>query len=102
MKGFFVSSVEFCKFKFNDTRNNKTGTQGPTGPTGSVGPQGPFHILLDPILQIMIQYQKALINLQSLLIPPREGWIIIVQAGELSSSIALNMNALCFDNPPSH
>ena len=36
MKEFFVSSVEFCKFEFNDTRDNETGTQGPTGPTCSV------------------------------------------------------------------
>ena len=101
-EGFFVSSVEFCKFEFNDTRDNETGTQCPTGPTGSVGLPGPFHILLDPILQIMIQYQQALINLQSLLIPLREGWIVIVQAHELYTSITQNMNTLCFDNPPSH
>jgi len=99
---FFVSSVEFCKFEFNDTRDNETGTQGPTGPTGSVGLLGPFHILLDPILPIMIQYQYALINLQSPLIPSREGWIVIAQAHELSTSITQNMNTLCFDNPPSH
>ena len=53
-KGFFVSSVEFCKhFKFDDKEqeddddrpdNNITGTQGPTGPAGAAstvpGPQG--------------------------------------------------------------
>ncbi|HEY5737671.1 MAG TPA: hypothetical protein VIS28_05270 [Nitrososphaeraceae archaeon] len=55
MNEFFVSSVEFCKFEFNDTRDNETGTHSPTGPTGSV--PGSFHILLDPILPIMIQYQ---------------------------------------------
>ena len=42
-EGFFVSSVEFCKFKFDDrkdnNRNNSTGTQGPPGPAG---PQGPL------------------------------------------------------------
>ncbi len=51
-EGFFVSSVEFCKFKFDDKDrkddrdrdDNRTGTQGPPGPqgeTGSTGPQGP-------------------------------------------------------------
>jgi hypothetical protein len=48
-EGFFVSSVEFCKFKFNDkdrkdNRDNRTGTQGsagPQGPHGETGPQGP-------------------------------------------------------------
>ena len=38
-----MSSVEFCKFKFdkdNDRRDNLTGTQGPPGPTGATGPQG--------------------------------------------------------------
>jgi YVTN family beta-propeller protein len=49
-EGFFVSSVEFCKFKFDDNRNdhsrdnNQTGTQGspgPQGPQGETGPQGP-------------------------------------------------------------
>ena len=59
-EGFFVSSVEFCKFKFDDNkdkdrkddrvRDNQTGTQGPPGPqgpqgatgaTGATGPQGP-------------------------------------------------------------
>ena len=51
-KGFFVGSVEFCKFnKFDDKdrkdiRDNRTGTQGPPGPqgdtgaTGATGPQG--------------------------------------------------------------
>ncbi|MGZ5548107.1 MAG: hypothetical protein ACXWFZ_09165, partial [Nitrososphaeraceae archaeon] len=41
LEGFFVSSVEFCKFKFDDrkdnNRDNRTGTQGPPGPQG---PQG--------------------------------------------------------------
>ena len=46
LEGFFTSSVEFCKFKFDkddrkDNRDNKTGTQGPPGPQGSAGPQGP-------------------------------------------------------------
>jgi len=53
-EGFFVSSVEFCKFnKFDDKKddrkdNNRTGTQGPPGPQGPPGanstvpgPQGP-------------------------------------------------------------
>jgi hypothetical protein len=47
-EGFFVSSVEFCKFKFDDKDDskidNRTGTQGPpgpAGPTGANGPQGP-------------------------------------------------------------
>ena len=50
-EGFFVGSVEFCKFKFDDTndnnRDNRTGIQGPQGPpgptgaTGATGPQGP-------------------------------------------------------------
>ena len=44
-EGFFVSSVEFCKFKFDDkdrkdVRDNRTGTQGPTGPQGPQGPKG--------------------------------------------------------------
>src|SRR5829696_5275464 len=49
LEGFFVSSVEFCKFnKFDDrkdnNKDNRTGTQGPPGPQGSQGipgPQGP-------------------------------------------------------------
>ena len=45
LEGFFVSSVEFCKFKFDDKdrkdiRDNRTGTQGPPGPQGPAGPQG--------------------------------------------------------------
>ena len=45
-KGFFVSSVEFCKHveydKDNDRKdNNRTGTQGPQGPVGPVGATGP-------------------------------------------------------------
>ena len=45
-EGFFVGSVEFCKFnKFDDkrkdiSRDNKTGTQGPPGPTGPQGERG--------------------------------------------------------------
>ena len=46
LEGFFVSSVEFCKFKFDkddrkDIRDNRTGTQGPPGPAGPQGPPGP-------------------------------------------------------------
>jgi Collagen triple helix repeat (20 copies) len=46
LEGFFVSSVEFCKFKFDDNKrdnrdNNQTGTQGPPGPAGPVGATGP-------------------------------------------------------------
>ena len=42
LEGFFVSSVEFCKFKFDDKdrkdiRDNRTGTQGPPGPPGPAG-----------------------------------------------------------------
>jgi hypothetical protein len=51
-EGFFVGSVEFCKFnKFDkddkdrkDIRDNRTGTQGqpgPPGPAGASGPAGP-------------------------------------------------------------
>ena len=48
-EGFFVSSVEFCKFnKFDDNdrkdlsrENNQTGTQGQIGPQGPPGPPGP-------------------------------------------------------------
>ena len=44
LEGFFVSSVEFCKFKFDkdDDRkdNNRTGTQGPKGDTGATGATG--------------------------------------------------------------
>ena len=45
-EGFFVSSVEFCKFKFDDkerkdSRDNRTGTQGPPGPAGPAGIPGP-------------------------------------------------------------
>ena len=46
-EGFFVGSVEFCKFnKFDkdddrkDIRDNRTGIQGPPGPQGPKGPQG--------------------------------------------------------------
>jgi collagen triple helix repeat protein len=45
-KGFFVSSVEFCKhMKFDDRkehkdRDNRTGAQGPQGPQGIQGPPG--------------------------------------------------------------
>ena len=46
-EGFFVGSVEFCKFnkfdKDNSNRdNNITGTQGPPGPQGPPGIQGPL------------------------------------------------------------
>ena len=46
LEGFFVGSVEFCKFKFGDKdgkdiRDNRTGTQGPPGPRGPEGPEGP-------------------------------------------------------------
>ena len=46
LEGFFVSSVEFCKVKFDkddrkDIRDNRTGTQGPPGPPGPPGPAGP-------------------------------------------------------------
>ena len=49
-EGFFVGSVEFCKFKFDDrkdSRDNRTGIQGPPGPqgppglNGTQGPAGP-------------------------------------------------------------
>ena len=50
LEGFFTSSVEFCKHKFDDrkdiSRDNRTGTQGPPGPagltgaTGATGPKG--------------------------------------------------------------
>jgi len=54
-EGFFIDSVEFCKFNFDkddrkDPRNNTTGTQGSVGPqgppgtTGTTGPQGPNQI----------------------------------------------------------
>src|ERR687898_1358567 len=44
-EGFFVGSVEFCKFnkfdKDNDRKdNNRTGTQGPPGPQGPPGANG--------------------------------------------------------------
>ena len=42
-EGFFVSSVEFCKFKFDDRkdhRDNRTGIQGPPGVQGPPGIQG--------------------------------------------------------------
>ncbi|MGZ5491321.1 MAG: hypothetical protein ACXWE6_11315 [Nitrososphaeraceae archaeon] len=45
-EGFFVGSVEFCKFKFDDKDrkdirdNDRTGTQGPHGPQGPQGPAG--------------------------------------------------------------
>ena len=51
LEGFFVSSVEFCKFnKFDDkdgdrkdiSRDNGTGIQGPPGPAGPQGTQGPI------------------------------------------------------------
>jgi hypothetical protein len=51
LEGFFVSSVEFCKHvKFDDRKDNRTGTQGPPGqqgiegipgPPGPAGPAGP-------------------------------------------------------------
>ena len=45
-EGFFVSSVEFCKFNKIDDKDdrkdsNRTGTQGPPGPAGAQGPEGP-------------------------------------------------------------
>ena len=45
-EGFFVGSVEFCKFKFDDkddrkdNRDNKIGQQGPQGPKGDTGATG--------------------------------------------------------------
>jgi hypothetical protein len=169
-EGFFVSSVEFCKFKFIekvDDRDNRTGTQGPPGPQGppgqngtngvngtqgpqgEVGPQGPSGITqlnatnlysvnnstssdpLDPnesvaafalcdIGDFAISGGYNIVpdlaendtvetfidqSIQSLQpVPPfigeREGWVVIVQAHDESSELTLNMNALCFDNPP--
>jgi hypothetical protein len=40
-EGFFVGSVEFCKFKFDKDDNNRDNRIGPPGPPGPVGPQGP-------------------------------------------------------------
>ena len=41
LEGFFVSSVEFCKFKFdNDRKDNRTGPPGPQGIPGPKGSQG--------------------------------------------------------------
>ena len=44
-EGFFVSSIEFCKFntfdKVDKDRENITGIQGPPGPAGPAGPTGP-------------------------------------------------------------
>ena len=41
-EGFFVSSVEFCKFKFDDNkRDNRIGPAGPQGTPGPAGPAGP-------------------------------------------------------------
>jgi hypothetical protein len=40
-EGFFVSSVEFCKSNFDDSKRDvKIGPQGPQGDTGATGPQG--------------------------------------------------------------
>ena len=53
-EGFFVSSVEFCKFKFDDkdrkdiSRDNRTGTQGPAGVPGPQGIPGPASTIPDP------------------------------------------------------
>ncbi len=55
-EGFFVGSVEFCKFnKFDDKdrKDNRTGTQGPSGPQGPQGIQGiqgpaGFNVTQDP------------------------------------------------------
>ena len=44
LEGFFVGSVEFCKFnnfEKDDRDNNRTGPQGPPGPTGATGATGP-------------------------------------------------------------
>ena len=44
LEGFYVSSVEFCKFNKLDNddnkRDNRTGTQGPPGPQGPQGERG--------------------------------------------------------------
>ena len=43
LKAFLYTSVEFCKFKFDDRkdhRDNRTGTQGPPGAQGPQGPPG--------------------------------------------------------------
>ena len=44
LEGFFVSSVEFCQFKFDkdddSKRDNRIGTKGPAGPAGPQGIQG--------------------------------------------------------------
>ena len=44
LEGFFTSSVEFCKIKFDDRkddrRDNNNGTPGPQGPQGPQGPPG--------------------------------------------------------------
>ena len=40
-EGFFTSSVEFCKFKFDkDDRKDRDNRTGPQGPQGPPGPQG--------------------------------------------------------------
>jgi len=63
---FFVSSLEFCKIKFDDSkRDNRTGTQGPPGPqgqqgqpgvngaNGAQGPPGPILLLLKSIYPVV-------------------------------------------------
>lgn len=56
-KGFFVSSVEFCKhIKFDNrkehkVRNNTTGTEGPQGLPGSAGATGSQGVPDSPGLQ---------------------------------------------------
>jgi hypothetical protein len=65
-EGFFVGSVEFCKFKFDDRKdNNRTGTQGPPGPpgppglNGTQGPPGPASTIPGPAGPPGITFLKA-------------------------------------------
>ena len=40
LEGFFTSSVEFCKFKFDDSKKDRDGNTGPQGAQGIQGPIG--------------------------------------------------------------
>ncbi len=70
-EGFFVGSVEFCKFKFIDkvdNRDNSTGTQGPPGPqgppgaTGTTGPQGPTQINSTSIYTVQGNFSSTVVT----------------------------------------
>ena len=53
-EGFFVGSVEFCKFKFDDRKDNRTGIKGQQELQGIQGPQDhkTYQVPMEPTVLI--------------------------------------------------